>query len=84
MIRSGLPILALWALAGCGSDGQAGDQDGVGGVSASEARALNAAAAQLDARAGAAQSGSPGLNPAAAAAARADRRRIAPQPEPRP
>ncbi|MDO7834778.1 hypothetical protein Q4610_06935 [Sphingobium sp. HBC34] len=84
MIRSALPMIALCALAACGAGDQAGDQDGVGGVSAGEARALNAAAAQLDAQAGAAQSGSPGLNPAAATAARADRNRTAPRPEPRP
>ncbi len=65
--------LACVLLAACGS----GSDDGVGGVSASEASALNDAAAMLDD----ARSGAPsqaGLNPAAAAAARADRQRAAP------
>lgn len=43
-------LLLLLALGACNS----GQDDGVGGVSAAEASALNAAAAQLDARAGAA------------------------------
>ncbi|MDI1296015.1 MAG: hypothetical protein PSY12_09060 [bacterium] len=67
---------ALLLMPGCGS--QSGD--GVGGVSASEASALNDAAAMLDAHAGAAQTTDRGLNPAASAAARADRGRIAPSP----
>jgi hypothetical protein len=67
-------------LAACGS----GSHDGVGGVSAGEAQALNDAAAQLDARTGAARSADPGLNPAAVTAAGADRKRIAPQPTPKP
>ncbi|MEA3541111.1 MAG: hypothetical protein U9R77_03195 [Pseudomonadota bacterium] len=54
---------------GCGSS----DDDGVGGVSASEARALNEAAAMLDARAGAAEDKSAGLNPAARMAAERQR-----------
>ncbi|WP_298394871.1 hypothetical protein [Sphingobium sp.] len=78
--RLPLPLLATLALAACGS----GDQDGVGGVSAGEARALNAAAARLDAQAGAAHSDAPALNPAATAAARADRNRTAPRPEGQP
>lgn len=72
MIRPSLALLCLLPLAACGS----GEGDGVGGVSASEAQALNDAAARLDAQAGAAQSGQPGLNPAAQAAARADRDRL--------
>ena len=76
MIRILLSLAPAMALAACGS----GSSDGVGGVSAGEAKALNEAAAQLDARTGAAQSNDPGLNPAAVTAARADRRRTAPQP----
>lgn len=68
-----IPTLLL-GLAGCGS----GSDDGVGGVSASEARALNEAAATLDARTGTAQAAQDGLNPAARAAAAADRGRVAP------
>lgn len=63
---------ALLSLAACGS----GSESGVGGVSASEASALNDAAAMLDARAGEAQAGDVGLNPAARAAAQADRGRV--------
>ncbi len=80
MVRPLLPLAALSLLAACGS----GSQDGVGGVSAGEAQALNDAAAQLDARTGAAQSADPGLNPAAVTAAGADRKRVAPQPAPQP
>lgn len=72
MRRITLAFLALFPLAACGS----GERDGVGGVSASEAQALNEAATRLDAQAGAAQSGEAGLNPAAQAAARADRDRV--------
>lgn len=72
MIRPLLTLLALLPIAACGS----GERDGVGGVSASEAQALNEAAARLDAQAGAAQSGEAGLNPAAQAAVRADRDRL--------
>lgn len=80
MIRSStLSAIALLALTACGS----GSQDGVGGVSAGEAQALNQAAASLDARTGAAQDGDTGLNPAATAAARADRNRIAPKADTR-
>lgn len=68
------PALSCALLAACGS----GSDDGVGGVSASEARALNDAAAMLDARAGQTRTGEVGLNPAATAAARADRGRTAP------
>ncbi|WHO40059.1 hypothetical protein PMI04_005555 [Sphingobium sp. AP49] len=63
-------LALLLGLGACGS----GQQDGVGGVSASEASALNEAAASLDARTGAAMP-RPNLNPAAAAAARVDRDR---------
>ncbi|RJG53833.1 hypothetical protein D0Z70_15155 [Sphingobium terrigena] len=80
MIRTFFIAAALLPLTACGS----GSPDGVGGVSASEASALNDAAAMLDARAGAAQSGDAGLNPAAKTAAGADRGRVAPQPEPKP
>jgi len=80
MIRIVLSLIPAMALAACGS----GSQDGVGGVSAGEAEALNAAAASLDARTGAAQSADPGLNPAAVAAARADRKRSSPPPPPKP
>ncbi|CAM8641567.1 MULTISPECIES: hypothetical protein [Sphingobium] len=78
MIRIFLSMAVAFALAACDS----GSQDGVGGVSAGEAKALNEAAARLDARAGAARSGDPGLNPAAVAAARADRNRVPPPPQP--
>ncbi|WP_420145599.1 hypothetical protein [Sphingobium sp.] len=68
-------------LSACGS----GSQDGVGGVSAGEAQALNDAAAKLDAQAeAAAQDGGAGLNPAAVAAARADRKRTPPAQSPTP
>lgn len=80
MVRPALFALLLLPLAACGSE----SGDGVGGVSASEASALNDAAAALDARAGAAQRGDAGLNPAATAAARADRDRRAPQAPPQP
>ncbi|CAM5354058.1 hypothetical protein ACFSUK_14665 [Sphingobium scionense] len=63
-------LLLLLALGAC----HASEDDGVGSVTAAEASALNAAAAQLDARAGAASPPEAGLNPAAVAAARADRR----------
>lgn len=49
MIRSA-SLLLLFVLTACG---QSSDSDGVGGVSAGEARALNDAAAMLDARASA-------------------------------
>lgn len=80
MMRISLSLFATLALAACGS----GDQDGVGGVSAGEAEALNQAAARLDAQAGAAKASTPALNPAATAAARADRNRTAPHAENRP
>ncbi|MFC3442233.1 hypothetical protein ACFOKF_13740 [Sphingobium rhizovicinum] len=79
-IRLSLPLIAALALGACGS----GDQDGVGGVSAGEARALNEVAARLDAQAGAAQTDAPALNPAATTAVRADRNRIAPRPQGQP
>lgn len=69
-----LALSLLLPLCACGSD----PADGVGGVSASEASALNDAAAMLDARTGAARNEAAGLNPAATTAARADRGRIAP------
>lgn len=68
------PLCILLGLAGCGS----GSDDGVGGVSAGEARALNEVAATLDAQTGTAQDVKDGLNPAARAAAAADRGRMAP------
>ncbi|NWK95404.1 hypothetical protein DM806_06935 [Sphingobium lactosutens] len=74
MNRRFAPFCLLLGLAGCGS----GSDDGVGGVSASEARALNEVAATLDAQTGTVQDGQDGLNPAAQAAAAADRGRIAP------
>lgn len=77
MIRATIFALSLLSLAACGSE----PAEGVGGVSASEASALNDAAATLDARAGAAQAGDAGLNPAATAAARADRARTTPKNE---
>ncbi|MCI4590316.1 hypothetical protein MOK15_09435 [Sphingobium sp. BYY-5] len=67
-----LPVLL--SLTGCGS----GSDDGVGGVRAGEARALNEAAAMLDAQAGTALGSNAGLNPAARAAAAANRGRIMP------
>ena len=79
MIRFQTGLLALLCLAGCGSEPAA---DGVG--AAGEARALNEAAAELDAQAGAALPDDPGLNPAARAAARAERGRTAPAPEDKP
>ncbi|AOF97933.1 putative lipoprotein [Sphingobium sp. RAC03] len=80
MIRALFIATALLSLGACGSE----PSDGVGGVSASEASALNDAAAMLDAQRGVAQSGDAGLNPAASAAAGADRGRVAPQPDPQP
>ncbi|HJT40980.1 MAG TPA: hypothetical protein VJ762_11670 [Sphingobium sp.] len=77
MIRFQPGLLALLCLAGCGSEPAADD---VGGVSASEARALNEAAATLDAQAGSARADDAGLNPAAKAAARAERGRTDPAP----
>jgi hypothetical protein len=62
----------LAGLAGCGP----GSGEGAGGVSASEARALNDAAAMLDERRTATQGDATAMNPAAAAAARADRGRV--------
>lgn len=75
MIRFLTPAACALTLAACGP----GSPDGVGGVSAGEARALNAAAAQLDARTDAMQGGDTGLNPAAVRAARADRNRAPPR-----
>lgn len=66
-----LALAALTLLAGCGSE----PADGVGGVSASEASALNEAAAMLDASKGDATQTDGAINPAASAAARADRHR---------
>ncbi|MES2172861.1 MAG: hypothetical protein V4523_02830 [Pseudomonadota bacterium] len=80
MVRILFSLVPALALAACGS----GSPDGVGGVSAGEAKALNEAAAQLDARTGAAQSADPGLNPAAVEAARANRNRTPPPPQPAP
>jgi hypothetical protein len=80
MIRAIFIAVVLLPLTACGS----GSPDGVGGVSASEASALNDAAAMLDAQRGAAQSDDAGINPAASAAARADRGRVAPEPSPKP
>lgn len=68
MIRLVAMLLPLCLMA-CGSD----PTDGAGGVSASEASALNQAAAQLDAQKGAAEAGEAGLNPAAVRAAQTDR-----------
>lgn len=72
-----LPWLAL--LAACGSSPEG---EGVGGVTASEASALNEAAATLDARSGVADQEHGGSNPAAVAAARADRDRLPPREAP--
>ncbi|SCW67623.1 hypothetical protein SAMN02927924_02043 [Sphingobium faniae] len=74
MIRILASIATLTCLTACGS----ASGDGVGGVSASEASALNDAAAMLDARAGQARNEDAGLNPAAMTALRADRDRLAP------
>lgn len=71
-MRMATGLALLMALTACGS--QSGD--GVGGVSASEASALNDAAAMLDARSQAGKPAGEGLNPAAVAAARADRGRM--------
>lgn len=65
-VMPGAAILLL--LSACGSDA------GVGGVTASEADALNRAAATLDQSSSAAKSPDVGLNPAAVAAR--DRTRI--------
>lgn len=74
LMRHAAGIAALMSLAACGQT----SQDGVGGVSASEASALNDAAAMLDARSGEARDpGVRDVNPAAVVAARADRRRVA-------
>lgn len=80
MIRALFIATALLTVGACGSE----PSDGVGGVSASEASALNDAAAMLDAQRGVAQSGDAGLNPAASAAVGADRGRVAPQSDPKP
>ena len=80
MIRTIFIATALLSLTACGS----GSPDGVGGVSASEASALNDAAAMLDAQKGAAQNDNAGLNPAASTAARADRGRGTPAPASNP
>lgn len=60
-------MLLLSLASACGSGGN----DGVGGVSASEADALNAAAARLDAQQGSAEMPRTQLNPAATRAAAA-------------
>lgn len=60
-------MLLLSLASACGSGGN----DGVGGVSASEAEALNAAAARLDAQQGSAETLKTQLNPAATRAAAA-------------
>ncbi|EQA97086.1 hypothetical protein V475_12320 [Sphingobium baderi LL03] len=77
MIRYLASMAALVCLTACGS----GPADGVGGVSASEASALNDAAAMLDARAGQIRDKEAGLNPAAMTALRADRDRAEPADE---
>lgn len=73
-----IAMFAPMALAACGS----ASEDGVGGVSASEATALNEAAARLDAQSGAIEAQGAGMNPAAATAANVDRGRHAPTPQP--
>ncbi|MCP1468442.1 hypothetical protein J3E64_000109 [Sphingobium sp. OAS761] len=75
MIVRLIALLPPLTLAACGP----GSADGVGGVSASEADALNEAAARIDRQTGMAQPDGPGLNPAAEAAARADRGRRPPE-----
>lgn len=71
MKRSGQTALALALLCGgCGGDTEG---DGSGGVSPGEAQALNDAAAMLDARSGAPVADPPPINPAAAAARKAER-----------
>ena len=77
MIRTLMGMTMLACLTACGSD----SGDGVGGVSASEASALNDAAAMLDMRAGQARNEDAGVNPAAMKALRADRNRIEPAAE---
>lgn len=77
LIRHVVALAAVSVLSACGPT----SDDGVGGVSASEASALNDAAAMLDARAGAGRAEEAVLNPAAITAARADRGRVAPRPE---
>lgn len=62
-------MLILSLASGCGSGGN----DGVGGVSASEADALNAAAARLDAQQGSAEAPRTQVNPAATRAAAAQK-----------
>lgn len=62
-------MLLLSLASACG----AGGDDGVGGVSASEADALNAAAARLDAQQGSAETPKTQLNPAATRAATAEK-----------
>lgn len=62
-------MLLLSLASACGSGGN----DGVGGVSASEADALNAAAARLDAQQGSAEAPKAQLNPAATRAATAQK-----------
>lgn len=78
LIRHSAAVAALVGLAACGP----APDEGVGGVSASEASALNDAAAMLDARSGEAKALNGDTNPAAAVAARADRKRVAADPVP--
>ncbi len=64
-------LALLIALAGCSPAAE----EGVGGVSASEAQALNEAATLLEQKTGGMTGGNGGLNPAAISAVDADRGR---------
>lgn len=68
-----LPRIAAMLLLSLASACGSGGNDGVGGVSASEADALNAAAARLDAQQGSAEAPRTQLNPAATRAAAAQK-----------
>lgn len=78
MIRLTLLSAMLVLLVSCGP--AEGESDGVGGLTAAQADALNRAAARVDAQDAPTGDTGPSLNPAAAAAARADRHREATRP----
>lgn len=78
MIRLTLLSATLALLVSCGP--AEGEGDGVGGLTAAQADALNRAAARVDAQDVPTGDAGPTLNPAAQAAARADRRREAIRP----
>jgi len=77
MVRLWLLSVLIFSLAAC----QPAPTDQASGLTAGEAEALNDAAAELDAKAGATASDEPGINPAAKAALSANRHRTGPHPE---